>query len=50
MSPKKATQSKESSSVAEDPTINEILDLLRQQQQQQLQLIQQVQQQQLLLQ
>ncbi|KAL8127127.1 hypothetical protein AgCh_014156 [Apium graveolens] len=38
MPPKKATQSKEdSSSLAEGPVINEILDLLRQQQQQQLQ-------------
>ncbi|KAL8155679.1 hypothetical protein AgCh_000906 [Apium graveolens] len=47
MPPKKSTQSKEnSSSLAEGPVINEILDLLHQQQQQQLQLIQQVQQQQ----
>ncbi|KAL8108980.1 hypothetical protein AgCh_025174 [Apium graveolens] len=47
MPPKKATQSKEnSSSLAEVPVINEILDLLCQQQQQQLQLIQQIQQQQ----
>ncbi|KAL8091932.1 hypothetical protein AgCh_034270 [Apium graveolens] len=43
MPPKKATQSKENSSTfAEGPIINEILDLLRQQQQQRLQLIQQV--------
>ncbi|KAL8088434.1 hypothetical protein AgCh_038282 [Apium graveolens] len=47
MPPKKATQSNEnSSSLAEGPVINEILDLLRQHQQQQLQLIQQIQQQQ----
>ena len=40
MPPKKAIQSKENtSSLAEVPVINEILDLLRQQQQQQLQLI-----------
>ncbi|KAL8098828.1 hypothetical protein AgCh_031519 [Apium graveolens] len=45
--PKKATHSKKnSSSLAEGPVINEILDLLHQQQQQQLQLIQQIQQQQ----
>ena len=42
MPPKKATRSKEnSSSFAEGPSINKILDLLRQQQQQ-LQLIQQI--------